>query len=119
MPLSVKLGLSELDGMGRYKKGEAEAKMSSEDYLSHLDRKLGLPIGTIYSLCTAAVSRKSIERKECRVTYKGSTSKSVRVSAGHFNSVPKKIFLVEGRETPDGRKVLAQVFLSRSDTTQS
>lgn len=105
--------------MGRYKKSEREVRMSSEGYLSHLDQKLGMPVGTIYSLCKAAVSGKSIERKECRVTYKGLTSKSVRVSGGQFNWVPKRIFLIEGNETNEGRKVLAQVFLSMPDTQQS
>ena len=105
--------------MGRYKKSEREVRMSSEGYLSHLDQKLGMPVGTIYSLCKAAVSRKSIERKECKVTYKGLTSKSVRVSSGNFSWVPKKIFLIEGKETDEGRKVLAQVFLDMPDTQQS
>lgn len=105
--------------MGRYKKGETEVRMSSEGYLSHLDRKLGLPVGTIYSLCKAARNSKLAERKECRVTYKGLTSRSVRVSAGHFISVQKEIFLIEGGKTDGGRKVLAQVFLSMGEPVHS
>ncbi len=105
--------------MGRYKKGETEVRMSSEGYLSHLDRKLGLPIGTIYNMCKAARNSKSAERKECKVTYKGLTSKAVRVSAGHFVSVQKEIFLIEGGKTDGGRKVLAQVFLNMEETMQS
>ncbi|MBM3897714.1 MAG: hypothetical protein FJ358_04225 [Thaumarchaeota archaeon] len=88
--------------------------MSSEDYLSHIDQKLGLPVGTVYSLCKAAVKSETIERDECRVTYKGLTSKFIKLNAGQFVPTPKKVFLIEGSKT-DRRKVLAQVFLSLPD----
>ena len=93
--------------MGRYEKDEKEVPMSSEDYLLYLDRKLGLPAGTIYEFCKVAKSGKPIERDECRVTYKGLTSKFLRVGAGHFIDAPKKVFLIEGSKTDQGRKVLA------------
>lgn len=92
--------------------------MSSEDYLAHLDRKLGMLVGTIYGMCVASVSHRSIGRDECRVTYKGLTSRSVKVNPGRFMAVQKKVFLIEGNETDEGRKVLAQVFLSMSDTAE-
>lgn len=89
--------------------------MTSEDYLLHIDRKLGLPVGTVYSLCKAAESGESVERDECKVTYKGLTSVSIRVGARNFGSLTKKVFLIEGSKTNGGRKVLAQVFLSMPD----
>jgi hypothetical protein len=89
--------------------------MSSEDYLSHIDQKLNLPVGTIYSLCKAAVKSKIIERDECRVTYKGVSSRSIKLNTGQFVSAPRKVFLIEGSKTDRGRKVLAQVFLSIPD----
>src|SRR3970040_769006 len=101
--------------MGRYKKSEGGARMWSEDYLSHIDQKLGLPVGTMYSLCKAAVKNEVIERNECKVTYKGLASKSIRLNAGQFVSTPKKVFLIEGGKTDRGRKGLAQVFLSMPD----
>ena len=93
--------------------------MSSEGYLTHLDRKLGLPVGTIYGMCKEARNGKSAARNECKVTYKGLTSKSIRVSAGHFLPVQKEIFLIEGGKTDGGRKVLAQVFLNLREIIKS
>ena len=89
--------------------------MSSEDYLSHIDQKLGLPVGTLYSLCKVAATSGSVERNGCKVTYKGLTSRSIRLNAGQFVSAPNKVFLIEGSKTDRGRKVLAQVFLSMPD----
>ncbi|MBI2183758.1 MAG: hypothetical protein HYU39_02235 [Thaumarchaeota archaeon] len=85
--------------------------MSSEGYLSHLDRKLGFPVGTIYRLCKEARNTKTSELNECRVTYKGLTE-SAKVRAGSTSSVTKDVFLIERNITGGGRKVLAQVFLS-------
>lgn len=87
--------------------------MTSEDYLSHIDQKLGLPIGTIYGLCKEAARSESIERSECKVTYKGLTS--IKLDTGQIISAPRKVFLIEGGKTDQGRKVLAQVFLSMPD----
>ena len=97
--------------MGRYRKDEEEARMSSEGYLLHLDKKLKLPTGTLIGMCRESMGGKPSERKECRVTYKGLTSKMVRVGAGNFTSVPKEIFLIESGEEHGVRRVLAQIFL--------
>ena len=98
--------------MGRYRKDEEEARMSSEGYLLHLDKKLKLPEGTLIGMCRESMSGRPSERKECRITYKGLTSKMVRVGAGNFSSVPKRIFLIESGEEDKVRRVLAQIFLS-------
>ena len=103
--------------MGRYKKEDSEGPKSSEDYLSHIDLKLGLSIGTVYSLCQKARTSRISERTECRVTYRGLT-RSVGNRAGPSGSATKEIFLIES-EGGVGRKVLAQVFLSMPDTRQT
>lgn len=90
--------------------------MSSEGYLSYLDMKLGLPTGTIYGYCKAAVSSRSIERPECRFTYRGLATRPVRVSSKHFSWVTKRVFLIEDKYSKEGRELLAQVFLSIPDT---
>lgn len=116
MSLSGTAYLPWLGSMGRYKKSESGARMSSEDYLLHIDRKLGLPVGTVYGLCREAASGKPIERDECKVTYKGIALKSIKAGAHRFIPVPKKVFMIEGSNTDRGRKVLAQVFLSMPDS---
>ncbi len=103
--------------MARYAKERGEKRITGEAYLLHLDEKLGLPAGAVHKLCKIAVGRKSIERKECRVLYKGSTEKIVRHGSGNFESVPKQIFLIEDGNI-NGRKVLAQVFLGMKDRSR-
>ena len=105
--------------MGRYKKDEVETRGSSESYLSHLDEKFGMVEGTFYSMCEESMSGESVERKECRITYKGPTTKLIRVGAGRFVPIQKKVFLIEGSEQKGERKVLAQVFLSMPKMSQT
>ncbi len=91
--------------------------MTGEEYLLHLDKKFGFPPGATYELCKRAVVGKSIEKKECRVLYKGSIEKMVRVSPRNFQPVKKQIFLIEDGNI-NGRKVLAQVFLGMDDQSR-
>jgi hypothetical protein len=100
--------------VGRYKKGEAENRMSAEGYLLHLDHKLGMSDGTLSRLCKEAFNSAGgfSERKECRVTYKGIAVKYVKQGSGRFVESPRQVFLIEGGLTKEGRKVLAQVYLT-------
>ena len=91
--------------------------MTGEEYLLHLDKKFGFPPWATYELCKRAVVDKSIEKKECRVLYKGSIEKMVRVSPKNFQPVKKQIFLIEDGNI-NGRKVLAQVFLGMDDQSR-
>ena len=100
--------------MGRYSNEEGDPRNTGERYLLHLDKKFGYPPGATYELCKRAVVDKSVERKECRILYKGSTEKMVKVSPRNFQPVLKKIFLIEDGNT-NGRKVLAQVSLDMED----
>ncbi len=100
--------------MARYSNEEGDPRNSGERYLLHLDKKFGFPPVATYKLCKRAVGRNSIERKECRVLYKGSIAKMVTVSPRNFQPVMKKIFLIEDGNV-NGRKVLAQVFLGMDD----
>ena len=103
--------------VGRYSNEEGDPRNSGERYLLHLDKKFGFPSGAMYELCKTAVVGKSVERKECRILYKGSIEKMVRVSPRNFQPVPKKIFLIEDGNIK-GRKVLAQVSLDMEDQSR-
>ncbi len=103
--------------MARHTKEKWRKRPTGEAYLLHLDKKFGFPPGATYELCKRAVGRKSIEKKECRILYKGSIKKMIRVSPRNFQPVKKKIFLIEDGNINE-RKVLAQVFLGMEDQSE-
>ncbi|MBI2183630.1 MAG: hypothetical protein HYU39_01595 [Thaumarchaeota archaeon] len=98
--------------LGRYKKGETEEKMSTVGYLSHLDKWLGLPSGTLLELCQKSVKTSVIENHDYRITYRGKTRRSTRVGPKRFLPISRMVFLIEGAQGSAGRKVLAQISLA-------
>lgn len=102
--------------MARYANEDRDPRNSGESYLLHLDKKFGYPPGSTYNLCKKAVESKLIEKKECRILYKGSIEKLVRISPRNFQPAMKKVFLIEDGNVNE-RKVLAQVFLGMDDPT--
>ncbi|MBI4258155.1 MAG: hypothetical protein HY619_04295 [Thaumarchaeota archaeon] len=98
--------------LGRYKKGETEGKMSTVGYLSHLDKWLGLPSGTLLELCQKSVKTSVVESRDYKITYRGKTRRSTRVGPKHFLPMSRMVFLIEGVQSSGGRKVLAQISLS-------
>ncbi len=103
--------------MARYSNEARDPHNSGEAYLLHLDKKFGFRPGSTYDLCKQAVGEKPIEKKEYRISYKGSIEKMIRVSPRNFQPVMKKIFLIEDGNS-NGRKVLAQVFLDMEDQSK-
>ncbi len=103
--------------VARYTNEQRDPRNSGEAYLLHLDKKFGFPPGATYELCRRAVGDKSIEKKEYKISYKGSIEKMVRVSPRNFQPVKKKIFLIEDGNANE-RKVLAQVFLDMEDQSE-
>ncbi len=103
--------------MARYSNEQRDPRNSGEAYLLHLDKKFGFRPGSTYALCKRAVGDKSIEKKEYKISYKGSIEKMVRVSPRNFQPVMKKIFLIEDGNANE-RKVLAQVFLDMDDPSE-
>ncbi len=103
--------------MARYSNEERDPRNSGESYLLHLDKKFGFRPGATYDLCKRAIGDKLIEKKEYRISYKGSIEKMIRVSPRNFQPVKKKIFLIEDGNSNE-RKVLAQVFLDMEDQSE-
>ena len=103
--------------VARYSNEQRDPRNSGEAYLLHLDKKFGFRPGSTYALCKRAVTDKSIEKKEYKISYKGMIEKMVRVSPRNFQPVMKKIFLIEDGNSNE-RKVLAQVFLDMEDQSE-
>jgi hypothetical protein len=87
-----------------YRSGARKAHLTSKDYLEFLDGKLGLPKGTLYGLCVAAVKSKVESRDGVKVTYRGVNVWQKRLATHKFVQVRKTIFLIEFKLTKAGKE---------------
>ena len=87
-----------------YLSGARRTRLRTKEYLEVLDGKLGLPPGTLYNLCVAAVKSKDEAKEGITVTYRGVTMRRKRRAAHKFLQLTKSVFLIEFGVTKAGKR---------------
>ena len=89
--------------MGHYSVAKM-AHLTSKDYLTLLDGKLGFPQGTLFNLCVTAVKSKVEAKAGVTVTYRGVTMRQKCIGTHKFVQLRKAIFLIEYKMTKAGKQ---------------
>ncbi len=88
-----------------YRSAAMGGHLTSRGYLEYIDQRLGLPRGTVYDLCLAAIKSKTESKSGVKVTYRGETERQVRMSSQHSVPMRKGIFLIEYKMDKGGKQI--------------